>query len=117
MKTNCLRCNKELQTGTPDPKARAIRVSATTGFCASCMITKFLLSIEPIRDTIEGTPRRPGKGPEVLFSGDFLKTIRPVIAGVLAHTQMPEDQIDWIEVVGNWGMPFPKNQGPQLGLL
>lgn len=118
----CLRCKKPCRTGTPDPKARAIRHSSTTGFCPACMITKFLLSLEPVRDVIEGTPQRgseasgvivparPGKGPEVLFDGPYLNTLRPVIAGVLAHTQLLEGDIDWIEVVGNWGMPWPRSR-------
>ncbi len=115
MKTNCLRCAKPCQIGTPDPKARALVRSATAGFCPACMITRFLLEIEPVRDIIEGTPNRPGKGPEVLFGGPCLKILQPVIAGVLAHTQLREDEIDWVEVVGNWGMPWPKGMGPKIG--
>ena len=57
MTVPCLRCGRVCRLGTPDPKARAIR-QASAGFCPNCMITKFLLSIEPIRDLIEGTPAR-----------------------------------------------------------
>lgn len=117
----CVRCQRPLRSGTPDPKSRGIQQSATTGFCAACMIAKFLLGIEPIRELIEGIPARggrpprPGHGPEVLFGGPYLETIRPVIAGVLAHTQLREDQIDWIEVVGNWGLPWPRGCAPKAG--
>lgn len=79
------------------------------------MITKFLRSIQPIRDTIEGTPARgdlvparEGRGPEIFLDEEWReKTLKPLMRAVLGHTQMPEDAIDWIEVVSNWGMPFP----------
>lgn len=116
--TQCLRCGRPGRRGTPDPKARAIRHSDSDGFCSNCMITKFLLSIEPIKDSIEGTPARggtvaarPGLGPEIFLDGPWRENVlRPVLRGVLAHTQMREDQINWIEVVGNWGLPWPKNR-------
>ncbi len=73
------------------------------------MITHFLLSIEPIANTIEK------RGPEILFGGDFIKVVRPLIANILAHTQMTEAEIDWIEVVGNWGLPWPKGKSPSFG--
>ena len=121
--TPCLRCGTPCRRGTPDPKARAIRHSATTGFCPNCMITKFFLSIEVLRDQIEGTPARgdlvkarPGLGPEIFLNADWReKVLRPVMRGLLAATQMPEDAINWIEVVSNWGMPWPKGRGPQIG--
>lgn len=116
MIVHCLRCDRLLQTGTPDPKARAIRVSSTVGFCPDCMITKFLLSIEPIADTINGTPRRDGLGPEIFLNEGWReRTLRPVMRSILAHTQLPEDSINWIEVVGNWRLPWPKGREPQIG--
>ena len=113
---NCLRCGRVCRPGTPDPKARAIR-HASAGFCPNCMITNFLLSIEPIRDLIEGTPARgprlaiPGKGPEILFGPEGVH-VKKQVAVILTHTQMRESEIDWIEVVGNWGLPWPKGREP-----
>lgn len=123
LRVECLRCKVPLRRGTPDPKARSIVQSATTGFCPNCMITRFLIGIGPIRDTIEGTPARggivparEGKGPEIFLNGEWReKVLRPVMRGVLAHTQLPEDSIDWIEVVGNWRMPWPKGREPKEG--
>lgn len=110
LRVECLRCNVPLRRGTPDPKARAIVQSATTGFCPNCMITRFLLGIGPIREIIKN------KGPEIFLNGEWCeKVLRPVMRGVLAHTQLPEDSIDWIEVVGNWGMPWPKGREPKDG--
>lgn len=115
--TNCLRCGTPCRRGTPDPKARAIVQSATAGFCPNCMIERFLLGISVLRDTIEGTPARgggavparAGLGPEIFLNVEWReKVLRPVMRGLLAHTQMPEDCINWLEVVGNWGMPWPQ---------
>lgn len=90
------------------------------------MITRFLLGIEAVRDCINGRREvvidgrvvmraEPARGPEILFGGDYIRVIRPVIADILRHTQLPETSIDWIEVVGNWGMPWPKGREPKVG--
>lgn len=118
MNTTCLRCHTPCQTGTPDTTKRAIRVAEKAGLCANCMITQFLLSVEPIRAIIEGTPRHPGKGPEIFLDAEWSKNVLgPVMKSLLAHTQMPEDAIDWIEVVSNWGLPFPAKHAPQTDLF
>lgn len=85
------------------------------------MITRFLLGIEGLRNLIEGTPprgnlvaARPGLGPEIFLDATWRnQTLRPVMRALLAHTQMPEDAINWIEVVSNWGMPWPKGREPK----
>lgn len=108
----CLRCGEFCRQGTPDPKARAI-VHTDKGFCPNCMITKFLLSIEVLRSQIEGTSKREGLGPEIFFNSEWMNTtFRPIMARILAHTQMREASINWIEVVGNWGLPWPKGHEP-----
>lgn len=114
--TNCLRCGTLCRTGTQDPKKRALR-QAKEGFCPACMVTKFLLSVEPIRCLFEGTAGQPAKlGPEIFLDPHWReKVLRPVMAGVLAHTQLPEDSIDWLAVVSNWAEPWPKGREPQLG--
>lgn len=82
------------------------------------MITKFLLSIEPIRETIDGTAKMPGKGPEIFLDAPWRETVlRPVMQSILAHTQLPEDAINWLEVVSNWGMPFPAGLHPEPDLF
>lgn len=113
---NCLRCGQTCRTGAPDPQARAIR-QASEGLCPNCMITKFLLSIEPIKVLIEGIPARPGfhaaippRGPEILL-GQAGAPARQQIAAILQHTQMRETEIDWIEVVGNWSLLEHRTRG------
>lgn len=106
--SNCLRCGTPCRLGTPDPKARAIVRAAKAGFCPNCMIEHFFGSIEVLRTTISKL------GPEIFLNAEWReKTLRPVMRGLLAHTQMPEDSINWIEVVGNWGMPWPKGHEPK----
>lgn len=115
--TTCQRCHKPLRAGTPDAKARAIR-RAAKGYCANCVITRFLLQVEPIHALIEGTGKHPGKGPEILLGGDnpqFQACLKGVMRTMLSHTQLREDEIDWIEVVGNWGMAWPAGQEPRPG--
>ena len=121
--TKCLRCGVLCRTGAPDPKARALVAATATGLCPNCMITRFLLSIEPIRDTIEGhaarggiVPALEGKGPEIFLNAEWReKVLRPVLRGVLSMTQLPEDSINWIAVAGNWGLPFPRKHAPVEG--
>lgn len=116
-----MRCNAKCRIGTPDPTKRAIVAATEKGFCSNCMITHFLLGIEAIRDSIEGSPARggvvparEGLGPEIFLNSQWReKVLRPILKGVLAHTQMPEDSINWIEVVGNWGLPWPKGKNPE----
>lgn len=113
MQTNCLRCGRTCQTGTPDPAARAIRHSATDGFCPDCMVTKFLLSIEGIAILINGDTHHAAKGPEILL-GPEGQAARSCVASILTHTQMRESEVDWINVVGNWALPWPKGRGPKF---
>lgn len=118
MNTTCLRCQAPCQTGNPDPAKRAIRVADKAGLCANCMITQFLLSVTPIRAIIEGTPRHPGKGPEIFLNAEWTQDVlRPVMKGLLDHTQMPENAIDWTKVVENWKLPFPNKHQPKTDLF
>ena len=114
--TNCLRCGERCLRGTPDLSKKAIR-QASDGFCPACMIEKFLRSVEPIRALFEGTAQRPAQlEPEIFLDAAWRdRVLRPVLKTVLSHTQLPEDAIDWINVVSHWGMPFP--QGREPGLL
>jgi len=106
--SNCLRCGTPCRLGTPDPKARAIVRASKAGFCPNCMIEHFFGSIEVLKLTIAKL------GPEIFLNAEWReKTLRPVMRGLLAHTQMPEDSINWIEVVGNWGMTWPKGHEPK----
>ena len=107
--TNCLRCGTRCRRGAPDPQARAIVQAADQGFCPNCMITFFFLTIEPVRDTIAA------RGPEIFLDAKWRENaLRPVLRGLLAHTQLPDDSIHWIEVVGNWGLPWPKGRQPKV---
>jgi hypothetical protein len=108
---NCLRCGRPCRFGTPDPNARALRHSAMPGLCPNCAVTRFLLDIEPIRETIEGTPARggivpalPGNGPQILL----LPHVRAMWRPLLAYTQTRPEEIDWETVVSQWDLPWPK---------
>lgn len=113
--TQCLRCGQVCRQGTPDPTKKAIH-QATEGFCPDCMVEKFLLSVEPIRSMFQGTEQRPARiGPEIFLDQTRRENlILPVLGRVLSHTQLPVDSINWINVVSNWGMPWPKGREPGM---
>lgn len=112
--TQCLRCGEVCRRGTPDPSKQAIH-QAQEGFCPACMIEKFLRSVEPIRAMIDGDRGRKPLGPEIFLDHAWRETVlRPVLAGVLAHTQLPEDSINWLNVVAHWGQPYPPGREPGL---
>jgi hypothetical protein len=73
------------------------------------------LSIEPIREIIEGHPACGGmgavlaRGPEILLASHTRDGWVPL----LAHTQLRSDEIDWIKVVSNWGLPWPAGKDPR----
>lgn len=72
------------------------------------MVTGFLQSVDTIRDKIAKD------GPEILFASDgfhqaFIEQFNAVLRA--GNCQMTIDEINWIEVVGNWGLPFPKTKG------
>ena len=69
------------------------------------MATRFLLSIENLRHDLK---------PEMLLEAEWREAVfRPVMHGLLAHTQMPESCIDWNRVVANWRLPWPKGRQPK----
>jgi hypothetical protein len=106
---NCLRCGQLCRPGKPDPTKRALRRTEHGGLCPNCAVTELLLGIEPIRQTIMGSPARggivpalPGKGPGVLR----LPHIREQIGRVLAFTQLEPTEIDWDTIIKNWDLPW-----------
>ena len=103
MNTKCLRCGKLCRTGTPDPKARAIREATERGLCPECISQYFIMSCGALMAAMRGY------GPEVFTVPD----IRKCFARVLAHTQLREDQVDWPRMVNNWDLPWPKGSAPK----
>ena len=114
MIVNCSRCHVRCRTGTPDPKARLLQESAgPRGLCVNCAVTQFF------KDEKYGVSLE-----QVMCGSDLLKTDSPkdvTKALLLPHVQQqfseilrvgfaqvrPED-IDWLEVVANWDLPFDR---------
>lgn len=111
--TACQRCTRLCRTGTPDPKARAI-VHGQQGLCPDCMLQRLLASIEPLNGT-----GLYNKLPEYLQNAAWReKTLRPLLAAVLGHTQLTEAEVNYENVARNWHLPWPANRhGKQLKLL
>ena len=96
--SHCRRCGRPCQTGKPDPNARVIVRSQGGGHCPDCAVTAFLLSIGPIRQTLDM------EGPKCLK----LPHIQQQIAIVLRFTQLGADEINWDTVIAQWDLPWSK---------
>jgi hypothetical protein len=109
--TNCLRCGKPCRTGTPAPESQAI-MEASKGYCTDCMVTRFLLGIESVRNMVEGTPAsgrdlvaaRRGLGPQAFR----LPHIQQAMNTILNWTQLSGTRVDWEQVIEKWNLPWPK---------
>ena len=90
---SCLRCGAEWQRLIVGPATRPGRRSQTDGFCANCMVTHFLLSVEVLDCS--------------------LANLRYCAAGVMNYTPLRQREIDWIEVISHWELPWPSGREPQ----
>lgn len=52
----CKRCGRPCKTGSPDPKARMLRISAGTGFCLDCAVTDWLRNTYPVNLLLGAAP-------------------------------------------------------------
>ena len=101
----CLRCGIRCRVaGGSDPKARLLQLSETaTGFCINCGVADFMRSTPVLADIIE----RNG------VQGLRHWTVQAQFAAVMkaGGAQVVPDQIDWLEVIANWELPWPKPRG------
>ena len=100
---NCMRCHVRCRTGQGDPRARLLRIAeGPIGYCLNCAVTEWFLSVEPLCDII----KRDG------IEGLKLPHVQQQFAAVMraGFAQATPDQIDWLEVVANWDLPFPKKK-------
>ena len=100
---HCNRCHVRLRTGTPDPKARLLRISDTAkGFCLNCAVTDWFKTTTTVAEILE----RDG------IDGLRLPHIRKQFLAVcrVGKAQVDPKQIDWDEVIANWELPFPRER-------
>lgn len=104
--TYCLRCGIPCRTGIPDDTKRAIVAAEKAGYCATCITQRFLMALH---DGVLIERLMDQHGPEIFLNEEWReRTFRPLMAAVAAHTQMPEDAIDYVRLAMNWNDPWPK---------
>ena len=126
---NCLRCAVRLKVGPPpNPAARLLRrATKPEGLCLNCAVTEFLQNCPGVGELLKN-PRcracgkRPSGNPfdpackcakpdlppigEVIGSPHVQQIFRQVMAAGMADARW--EDIDWLEVVANWDLPFPR---------
>ena len=102
---DCRRCGVRCKVAeTANPRARPVRHADKAGFCAECVVTRFL-QIEINAEAILPPGVRIGEAllaPHVQES--FARLFRTGAADLQNH------QIDWRKVVGNWNLPLSKGR-------
>jgi len=101
----CLRCEKVCRPAkSKNPDAKPFR-KALKGFCSNCVVTHFLLSIEPLRDGIE----KNGTG--ILHNPMVQKQFEAVLNA--GESELPIEEINWNCVVDSWDLKWPKGLKPK----
>jgi hypothetical protein len=114
---HCDRCGVRCRVGTPDPAARLLRESAVPhGYCVNCAVTEFFklgTHMWPLEDLWKGS------GLDANKPGDVDKALRlPHIQAAFAEVlrvgkaQVNPADIDWLEVIANWNLPFDGKEWP-----
>jgi len=101
----CPRCNAHCKQSVPvNPDARLLRrTSGTNGLCPNCAVTEFLLSVEPIRLSIESNGAE-----KVLLNAAVREQFMTVMRA--GGADMKPDEINWQSVISNWSLPFPSRR-------
>ncbi|MCE5277168.1 MAG: hypothetical protein ABFD92_16695 [Planctomycetaceae bacterium] len=117
MIVHCDRCHVPCRTGTPDPKARLLMLSeGPHGLCVNCAVTDFFknekygVSLEQVmRGSDLDGPTDPAACPKALALPHVQKQFSEVLR--VGCAQVSPDDIDWLEIIANWHLPFPKKKG------
>ncbi len=106
---HCQRCHIPCHTGKPDPEARLLQLSeGPKGLCVNCAVTQFFKD-EKYGVSLEQLLR----GTEVekdVTRALLLPHIQEQFTAILrvGCAQVVPEQIDWLEVVANWDLPFDR---------
>jgi hypothetical protein len=105
----CERCGK-LITLAPESSrhedAHPFRLAKEPkGVCANCIMTQFLYNTYPINMQIDEA------GPELLLNQGIREAF--VRCGLLSHSDLKIEEINWQQVVANWALPVKAPRGPR----
>ncbi len=98
--TKCERCGKliALAAERRNEDSYPFRLAKVPkGVCANCVMTQFLYNTYPINMQIDEA------GPELLLKPGIREAF--LSSGLLAHSDLNIDEVDWERVVANWDLP------------
>jgi len=113
MIVHCQRCHVPCRAGAPDPKARLLQESAgPKGLCVNCAVTQFFkdekygISLEHVMrgSDLDGKPGRE------ITKSLLMPHVQEQFGAILraGFAQVAPTEIDWLEVVANWDLPFDR---------
>ena len=102
-KTNCMRCGTICLRQAGNREARLLRKTTGNGLCVNCCATEFLQSLDVINDPGKD---QPAFDPECLQLPHIQKQFAAIMS--VGKADARPDEIDWLEVIANWYLPFPK---------
>ena len=98
--TSCLRCGQSCGPGeNENPEARPFRRSEK-GLCADCVVTQFLIGLEPLRKGLMENELEVLRDP--VIQKQFAEILR------VGRSELSADDIDWETVINQWELPFPR---------
>lgn len=101
---NCARCGIRCCKKPGSDEARLLHYTTSDfGFCVNCGVTEVLQSLDVIAS--------PGRGakpfdPECLRLPHVQKQFEAIM--VSGKSDARPHEIDWLEIIANWSLPFPK---------
>jgi hypothetical protein len=98
--TKCERCKKliVLAAERRNEDSHPFRLAKVPkGVCANCVMTQFLYNTYPINMQIDEA------GPELLLKPGICEAF--LSSGLLGHSDLNIDEIEWERVVANWDLP------------
>lgn len=105
--TNCIRCGVRCRKKQGSDNAKLLRhTTSDIGYCVNCGTTSFLMSLDVISSSGRGA--KPFD-PECLRLPHIQEQFIAVMAAGKADAR--PDEIDWLEVIANWHLPFPEKRG------
>lgn len=109
--TKCARCAIPCRKQPGNPEARLLKhTTSDFGYCANCAATEFFQGLDVVKYA-GGYDSATGRAKKLFEPACFrLERVQQLFASILAAGQADAnpDEIDWMEIVANWHLPFPK---------
>jgi len=104
----CLRCGVRCRRQPGNPEARLLKHTTDNGYCVNCATTRWFQGLAIVND--RGRGEKPFD-PECFRLPHVQSQFSAIMAAGNADAKPAE--IDWLEVIANWHLPFPKEKRKQ----